>query len=382
MNEKWQVVARAHGRTELAGNHVDHQGGTVLAATIDCACEIHMRARDDSRVHMLCDGFPDVAFDLGSPGALVPQESERFTTAALVRGCTAQLIAHGVPVRGFDAHLTSDIASGGGLSSSAAVELAIICGLDCLFGANDIPYVTRAQMGRTAECDFFGKPCGLMDQSVIAHGGIVAIDFADENAPVVEHICCNFESENWSMLLVDSHVSHDDETEAFSQIPDDMHQVAQFFDAERLHDVEERAFLSQMSVLRNVVGDRATLRALHYFNEDKLVHERINALKRNDIARFVALSQRSGISSAQYLQNISTSGSARQGAMVALACCDIALDGCGSARIHGGGFGGKIQVVLPTAHVDVFAANVDALLGRPSCQPVSIVDEKASAQWI
>lgn len=382
MNENWQVIARAHGRTELAGNHVDHQGGTILAATIGCACELRVRARADSRVNMHCDGFANVAFDLGEHDALMPRGNERFTTAALLRGCIAQLEAFGVHVRGFDAYLTSDIDSGGGLSSSAAVELAIVCGLDCLFGANDIPPMTRAHMGRTAELDFFGKPCGLMDQSVIAHGGIVAIDFSDENAPVIEHINCSFGDGEWSMLLVDSHASHEDETDAFSQITDDMHQVALFFGKLRLHDVGASALYSQMPALRDTLGDRATLRALHFFNEDRLVHERIDALKHNDIEHFAALSRRSSVSSAQYLQNISVAGSLQQSAMIALACCDTALDGSGSARIHGGGFGGKIQVILPTADVDSFVARIDALLGRPSCQPIEIVDEKASARWI
>ncbi len=382
MSSAWQVRAYAHGRTELAGNHVDHQGGTILAATIDCGCEMLVHANGGSQVHVTCAGFPDVAFDLSEPDALLPHDGEKLTTQALVRGCVAQLIAYGIPVQGFEAQLTSTVPAGGGLSSSAAVELACICALDALFGNNDIDEIERAKMAKNAECDFFGKPCGLMDQCAIACGGIVSIDFTDEDAPKIEHIAADFASHGWSMLLVDTLAEHCNENDAFSQIPYDMQYVAGQFGRQRLEDVGASAFFEHIADVRSACGDRATLRALHYFNEIALVRKRIDALKEQDIARFVTLTQRSSASSAQYLQNLSVAGAPDQSAMLALALADIALDGCGSCRIHGGGFGGKIQIILPTARADEFIARMDQLLEPGCCQPIHIVDEKAHAQWM
>lgn len=378
----WQVRAYAPGRTELAGNHVDHQGGTVIAATIDCGCTMFARANGSTLVHVDCDGFSAVEFDLLEPDALQPHEDEKLTTQALIRGCVAQMMALGVPVSGFTARLESTVPPGGGLSSSAAVELACICALDCLFGDGNTSPMARARMGKAAECDFFGKPCGLMDQGAIACGGIVAIDFSDETNPCVERIDCDLSASGWSMLLVDSHAEHSAQNDAFSQIPYDMQHVAHFFGKTRLEDVGAPVFYERFSQVREHVGDRAALRALHYFNEVGLVRERIDALKSSDIARFVELTRRSAVSSAQYLQNISVATDPDQSAMVALAIADVALDGRGSCRIHGGGFGGKIQVIFPSSDTDAFIAQVDAQLGQNSCQPIRIVDEGAHAEWI
>ncbi len=382
MSEKWQVRAYAHGRTELAGNHVDHQGGIILAATIDCGCEMLVRTNGSSKVHIQCEVFPDVLFDLDKPDALEPHEEEKLSTQALIRGCIAQVAAYGIPVRGFDAQLTSTVPAGDGLSSSAAVELACICALDALFGNNAIPEIERAKMAKAAECDFFGKPCGLMDQCAIACGGIVAIDFFDENTPVVEHIDADFSSNGWDMLLVDTLAEHCNENDAFSQIPYDMQYVARHFGKQRLEDLGRTTFLKHITDIRSACGDRATLRALHYFNETALVRERIQALKERDFERFVALTQRSSASSAQYLQNLSVAGAPDQSAMVALALADIALDGCGSCRIHGGGFGGKIQIILPATQTETFINRMESMLEPGCCQPIRIVDEKACAKWM
>ena len=382
MNAPWQVRAYAHGRTELAGNHVDHQGGIALAATIDCGCELYARANAKTVVDIECEGFPSIHINLDEPGVFEPHEDEQLTTQALIRGCISQLVAYGIPVKGFDAHLSSNIPAGGGLSSSAAVELACVCALDALFGNNDTDPIRRAQMAKIAECDFFGKPCGLMDQTAIACGGIVAIDFADESAPAIEHIDCDFASSGWDMFLVDTFAEHCNENEAFSQIPYDMQSVARSFGKQRLEDAGASLFYEHFGETRSQCGDRATLRALHYFNETALVHKRIDALKTNDIARFVELTKRSSASSAQYLQNLSVAGASDQSAMIALALTDIALDGCGSCRIHGGGFGGKIQVILPAERSDAFVCRMEHLLNVGCCQPIQIVDEKAQAQWM
>lgn len=382
MNRTWQVRAVAHGRSELAGNHVDHQGGKVLAATIDRSCVMHAASDSTSRVHILSDGFEDVLIDLDEPRAFEPHVEERLTSTALVRGCIAGLVAHGLPISGFEAQVSSSVPAGSGLSSSAAFELACICALDALFGSNDLPAFLRARIGREAECAFFGKPCGLMDQTAIAYGGICAIDFANETSPQVERIDCDIATSGWSMLLVDSRTDHANQNAAFSQITHDMQSVALYFGHKRLGDIDPARFLEQLAGVRAELGDRAALRALHYYNETKLVSQRIDALKANDLSRFMQLSQRSSASSAQYLQNLSVAGAADQSALVALALADITLDGCGSSRIHGGGFGGAIQVLLPAQHEAAFVEAMEALLGAGCCLPVRIVDEGAGARWI
>ena len=377
-----QVKAIAHGRTELAGNHTDHEGGTVLAATIDCACKMTAAAEDGTYVRISCDGFDDIEFDLARPDALIAHKEERYTTAALIRGCIVQLVAHNIAVRGFSAQLTSSIPSGAGLSSSAAVELACICTLDALFGHNDIDACERARMAKIAECEYYGKPCGLMDQTAIACGGIVAIDFRDEEKPAIERIDYDFDASDWSILLVDSRAEHGNQTSAFAELTDDMHAVAKLFGLYRLEDVGAQAFFARFADTRERLGDRATLRALHYFNEVSLVRKRIAALKAADMPLFVELTRRSSASSAQYLQNLSVAGSPDQSAMVALALCDIALDGRGSCRIHGGGFGGLIQIILPRAIEDEFATRICAYLGKDCCRKIKICDEGARAAWI
>ena len=371
------VRAFAPGRTELAGNHTDHQGGRVVAAAVSCGVEIELRENGLGRARLESDGFAPVDVDVRE---CVPREAERTTTAALVRGVVAGLRDGGVPVGGFDARATSTVPSGGGLSSSAAFELALGSGLCKLFGGERPKPVALARIGQAAERDFFGKPCGLMDQLAVACGGVCAFDFADPRLPVIERIDFDFADHGFALCLVDAHCDHSRYTEEYAQVARDMDAVARFMGAPVLSQVPEDAFFERFGDVRATLGDLPALRGLHYYHEMRLVDVRVDALRRGDIQAFLAATRQSGASSAQYLQNVSTSDRASQPAMVALALCDTLLQGEGAARIHGGGFGGTIQVFVPVDRLERFAGAIDAQLGEGSCRAYRIVREGAHAE--
>ena len=372
-----EVRAYAPGRTELAGNHTDHQGGRVIAAALDCGIEVTVRPNNSSRACVESAGFPVFEIDITD---VAPCESERFTTAALVRGVVAGLRAQGVDVSGFDAKVTSTVPAGGGLSSSAAFELALAQALMGAAGnhladtsAVDSPLspVELAKIGQAAERVFFGKACGLMDQLAVALGGVAAIDFHDEE-PHIEHIDFDFAAHGYALCLINTHCDHSRYTEEYSQVPKDMNAVAEYLGACVLSQIPESAFLERFKEVRSKLGDVPALRALHYYYENRLVDARAAALQAGEIDEFLRLTRLSGASSAQYLQNVSTYDRAEQPAMVALALADMLLEGEGACRIHGGGFGGTVQAFVPLDRVDTFARALDAHLGEGSCQIYSV----------
>ena len=384
------VRAFAPGRTELAGNHTDHQGGRVVAAAVSCGIEMEVCPRSDEIARVESEGFAPVVIDVrdGEPSA-----EERFTTAALVRGVVTGLRAAGVEVGGFDARVSSTVPAGGGLSSSAAFELALGAALCELGGApivdvcsaavkqtstTDVPLVRLAKIGQVAERDFFGKACGLMDQLAVALGGVVAIDFAGEE-PRVERIDFDFERCGYALCLIDTHCDHSLYTEEYSQVARDMDAVAAFLGARVLSQVSEEAFFERLGDVRGELGDVPALRGLHYYHECHLVDARTRALRDGDIEAFLHFTRASGASSAQYLQNVSAFDRASQPAMVALALADKFLEGTGACRIHGGGFGGTVQAFVPTERVGRFKARIDAHLGEGSCQVHRINESGASA---
>lgn len=360
------VYSFASGRTELAGNHTDHQGGRVVAAAVSCGTSMELSSLSGSMARVDSRGFAPFEIDLGSDE---PQETERGTTQALVRGVVAGLRKAGVPVGGFEVRAESDVPPGGGLSSSAAFELALAKGLAALFGDGvQLGPVELAIVGQAAERDYFGKPCGLMDQLAVALGGIAAMDFATEGAPAFERIDFDFEDHGLALCLVDTHCDHSLYTREYAQVATDMAHVAQFMGASRLCEVSEGAFMGRLGDIRDQLGDLPALRGLHYYREMHLVDERIHALKAGDVGAFLNATRQSGASSAQYLQNVSCLGRPEQPAMVALALCDALLGGEGACRIHGGGFGGSVQAFVPIDRVDAFQQGVDAQLGRGSCR--------------
>ena len=364
------VRAYAPGRTELAGNHTDHQGGRVIAAAVDCGIEVTAQLNGGERIRVESEGFAAVDIDATSSE---PRGAERFTTAALVRGVVAGLRDAGVHVAGFDARVTSTVPPGGGLSSSAAFELALGAAVCGLAGLEPDP-VALAKIGQAAERDFFGKACGLMDQLAVALGGIVLIDFSGDD-PQVERLDFNFEEHGYALCLIDTHCDHSRYTEAYSQVALDMNAVAERMGARLLSQVPEQELLERFEGIRADLGDVPALRALHYYHENRLVDARAKALRAGDMSDFLRLTRLSGSSSAQYLQNVSTYDRHEQPAMVALALADLFLQGEGACRIHGGGFGGTVQVFVPAGRVAEFARSMDAHLGAGSCRAYSI-DQK------
>ena len=378
------VRAYAPGRTELAGNHTDHQGGRVIAGAVSCGIQMAVSENGLDCARIASAGFASFEVDLRSD---VPRESERLSTAALVRGVVAGLRAHGVRVGGFDVTATSTIPSGGGLSSSAAFELALGTALVELFGAGcldaadhaDARAIALARIGQAAERDYFGKPCGLMDQLAVALGGMVGIDFADEDHPGIQRLNFDFAQQGYALCLVDTHCDHSRYTHEYAQVADDMRAVARHMGASRLAQVEESAFMNRFEEVRAQLGDLAALRGLHYYNEMRLVAERARALRAGDVDAFLRATRASGSSSAQYLQNVATADRTGQPAMGALALAGWQLQGGGAVRIHGGGFGGTIQAFVPLDRVDAFTCAMDEHLGQGSCRVYEVGGKGAHA---
>lgn len=403
-------VARAFapGRTELAGNHTDHQGGRVIAATLDCGVEFVAQPSGSTMAHVDSPGFAPVDIDLGGcldAEAVAPRFDERATTAALVRGVVAGLRAAGVPVAGFNARVKSDIPAGGGLSSSAAFELALAHvlvvlasqaegGVAEVSGAirnerrrskgatfDSITPLQLARIGQDAERGWFGKPCGLMDQLSIALGGINEIDFSLPSVHF-ERIDFDFDRAGYALFLIDTHCDHSRYTHEYAQVAEDMHAISRFFGATGLVEVTRGEFLARLGDVRSALGDLPALRGLHYYHEMALVEARADALRAGDVAAFLDATRRSGASSAQYLQNVSVPDRAEQPAMVALALADHLAGPHGAARIHGGGFGGTIQAFVPVELADGFKSAIDAQLGAGSCKRYRITTEGAHATWL
>lgn len=372
------VRAFAPGRTELAGNHTDHQGGRVIAATVDRGIEIAAQPSGTNAVHVASVGFDPFELDVDDVAA---RADEKGTTVALVRGVIAGLRDAGIAVPGFVAHASSTIPAGGGLSSSAAFELALASALTCLADERVCPdSVQLARIAQAAERSWFGKPCGLMDQLSIALGGVNEMDFGEGGA-TYERIAFDFEQAGYAIFLIDTHCDHSLYTREYAQVACDMDDVAHLLGYERLSQLPGEVFLAHMDDVRRDLGDLPVLRGVHYFHEMALVDARAEALRAGDIESFLAATRRSGASSAQFLQNVSTFDRRSQPAMVALALADwLAGDG-GAARIHGGGFGGTVQAFVPLDAADTFACAVDACLGDGSCVRYRISEKGAHAEW-
>ena len=361
------VRAFAPGRTELAGNHTDHQGGRAIAATLDCGIAVEARPNGCGRVRLESAGFAPVDIDAS---ALDARASERGTTVALVRGVVGRLVDAGVDVGGFDAVVTSTIPSGGGLSSSAAFELALLSAACALFGeGRSFAPAELATMAVQIERDYFGKPCGMLDQMAIACGGITVLDFSDaSHAPGASPLSFDFEGHGYALCLVDTRCDHSRYTDEYARVARDMFDVARFLGASRLSEVPESAFYERFGDVRRALGDVPALRGLHYYHEMELVAAREEALRQGDVEAFIQATRRSGASSAQYLQNVSTADRSSQPAMVALALVDRAVGPRGACRIHGGGFGGTVQAFVPIDDCEGFARAVDRQLGEGACR--------------
>ena len=377
-NGRRLVRVEAPARTEIAGNHTDHEGGDVIAGALNRSILGVAAANGTNEVRLSSEGFDPITVSLDE---LEPRADEKVTTKGLVRGMAAQLATTGRTPQGFDLVMTSDIPSGGGLSSSAALELAIGRVMEILWEGPTVNAPTLARMGQISEQRYFGKPCGLMDQMSVAVGGIAHMSFLDSENPVVTRLDFDFERAGYAICLVDVGCDHSRFTDEYAAVPDEMHAVAHEFGVDRLCEVDAESFDAAVSVLREKLGDRALLRAIHYYREEELVHARRDALAAGDIDGFLELTRESGASSAMFLQNVSCGGS-YQPAMVALGLAERLLAGLGATRIHGGGFGGSIQAFVPLDDVRDFTSGMDSWLGEGSCERYAISTEGARASWL
>lgn len=377
---EWEVKAFAPGRAELAGNHMDHQGGRVVSAAVAQGTQVLARPNDDLMIRVRSKGYMPFEFSIAQESDLRPQLGEAGTSAGLVRGMIAGLAAAGVEPRGFDAEVSTTLPPGGGLSSSASFEMAIGRAIEALAGADPLPPLQLAAIGAKAEQTFFCKPCGLQDQSASACGGISLLDFVNPNQPTATPIDFDFRNHGHVVVLVDTRCDHSQFNAEFTKVVNDMFRAAEFFGTQRMGQVDEANYLARIREVARRLGDDVALRGFHYYNELHLVDLRVAALRAGDIDAYLLATRRSAVSSAQYLQNVSVPGSAQQPAMMALALADRLLDGKGACRIHGGGFGGTIQAYVPLEMLDAFVEGMERTLGQGVCNVVEIIPQGAFAQ--
>lgn len=355
------------GRTEIGGNHTDHNHGKVLAASVNLDSIAAALKTEDDTITVFSEGYQEpfvVHLD-----SLRPVDHERGTTSALIRGIAARFRELGYRAGGFRARCTSDVLVGSGLSSSASIEILISTILNALYNNRSVDLLTLAIIGQYAENVYFDKPCGLMDQIACSVGGIVTIDFKDPAKPKVRRVACDFSRTGYSLLVVDTGGNHADLTEEYASIPREMRSVAGHLGKEFLRGISEKELLSTMKELRTTLGDRAVLRALHFLEDDERVDREVSALGRNDFPAFLRLVNESGLSSFRWLQNCYSSRTVReQGIPVALALTErfIEKTGRGAARVHGGGFAGTIQVFLPKKRVPDYIRLMESVF-TPGC---------------
>lgn len=408
----------ASGRTELGGNHTDHQNGQVLAAAVDmriravvspverddgtccseCGCE------NQNLVQIYSEGFGMIELDIAD---LSVREEEKGTTAGLIRGVLAGLVEQGFKVGGFKAYVTSDIPAGSGLSSSAAFEVLIGRIISGLYNDDSISYVELAKIGQYAENVYYGKPCGLMDQIACASGKTVYIDFAYDGCPIIEEIDFDFSRCGYELCITNTGGSHADLTDEYAAVPEEMSAVAELFNdgscswqddgscaKHKLRGITSEQLLEKASEIREKAGDRALLRALHFVGETERAKAEAEALKDGDFGEFLRLMKESGDSSYKLLQNVYASGghascgedgtaacsrSSEQPIAVALAVSELVLGEDGVCRVHGGGFAGTIQAFVKSEAVGRYKAAMDKLFGDGACMVMSFACDSEEA---
>ncbi len=360
------------GRTEISGNHTDHNRGKVIAASINLD-SIAAAAKHNEHIKIFSDGYESpFEVDLNK---LEICKSESGTTTALIRGIAAGFKQKGYKIGGFEAFITSDVLQGSGLSSSASVEVLIGTILNHFYNNAEILPEEIAKISQFSENKYFMKPCGLMDQMACAVGGIIGIDFKETESPIVEKINFEFSRENYSLIIVHTGGSHFNLTEEYASIPEEMFSVAAHLGRDVCREINFQTYLENITELRNKVSDRALLRALHFFKENNRVAKQIEALKNSDFPLFLKYVKESGNSSFKWLQNIySSSNVSCQNITLALAMTEefIEINGAGACRIHGGGFEGTIQVFIPKTNVKDYQKFITGLFSDFKIYELSI----------
>jgi galactokinase len=366
------------GRAEIGGNHTDHNCGKVIAASINFDSIAVSSVNQDNKV---------ILYSVGYEGPFVvnldntePIEDEKDSTAALLRGIAAGFKNRGYKTGGFNAFITSDVLIGSGLSSSASIEVLIGTIFNHFYNDDKITSLEIAKIGQYSERNFFGKPCGLMDQITCATGGIIAIDFFDPEYPLIKKIDFDFAKTGYKLLVVDTETNHSDLTEDYAAIPAEMKQVAKYFGKEYCSKIKFDDLLPEIKSIRKKISDRAILRAIHFFEENKRVDEQVDALNDHNFEKFLSLVNESGNSSFNYLQNIySPKNINKQGLALALAISNkfIKMKGKGACRVHGGGFAGTILVCIPENLIEEYKKFISCLVEEVSIKIVSIRDHGA-----
>ncbi len=360
------------GRSELSGNHTDHNRGCVIAASIDLDIIAVAAPSKNSVIRIKSEGFPEDEVNLDT--FREPDPARFGRSDALIAGMAEGFVKNGHRVGGFDAYTTSNVLKGSGISSSAAFEDMVGNILSHLYNDGSVDNVEIAKLAQYTENRFFGKPCGLMDQVACAVGGIVAIDFQKTDAPVIEKLDFDISAAGYNLCIVNTGGNHADLTEDYASVPAEMKSVAAYFGKEVLREVPEEEVLAAIPDLRKQVGDRAILRALHFYAENKRVAAQKEALRAHSVESFFEGVLASGRSSFCYLQNVyTTKNLSEQGLSLALCLAERTLAGKKAAwRVHGGGFAGTVQAFVPTAEVEAFRQVMDAAFGEGQCMVLRI----------
>lgn len=361
----------APGRSEIGGNHTDHQRGRVVAAAVNLDIIAAARKRSDNTIVLKSEEY--VKYDTIDITELSPVPEEKERSAAVIRGICARCRELGYQIGGFNAYTISSVLKGSGLSSSAAFEILVVTIISHFYNDGKIDPVTAAQIAQYAENVYFGKPSGLLDQSASSVGGFTAIDFKDPKKPQFEKISLELKDYGYNLCVVDTGGNHADLTCEYAAVPADMKKVAEYFGKEVLRDVDENEFMAEIHNLRSKLGDRPVLRAMHFFSDNKIAAEEAEALKSGDFDRFKRLVMESGRSSFMYLQNVfACSAPEEQGLTLALAVTERVLGGKGAYRVHGGGFAGTIQAYVPDELLEVYRSEIEKVFGAGSCYVLSV----------
>ncbi len=364
------AIFSAPGRTEIGGNHTDHQRGKVLAGSINLDVIAVVAPNEDNIIRIQSEGFRFNTIDLAD---LSIHEDEIDHSEALVRGVVARFAQLGCTVTGFDAYTTSTVLKGSGLSSSAAFEVLVGTIINTMYFDSQCDAVQIAQIGQYAENVYYGKPSGLLDQMASSVGAMVTVDFADASAPVVERVDFDFAATGHALCIIDSGADHADLTPEYAAVPGELKEVCAHFGKSVLREVDEAEFYRALPELREKVGDRAVLRAIHVYDDNRRVAREVEALRAGDFDTFLACVKESGLSSWRCLQNVVPAGYTRnQEVALALTLAERLLGGRGACRVHGGGFAGTIQAYVPMDLLEHFRSEMERVLGEGSCHVLSI----------
>lgn len=363
----------APGRTEIGGNHTDHQHGRVLAGSVNIDMIAAAAPNDKNQLRVQSEGYDLCVIDLND---LEARKEEENTTASLLRGECAAFTQRGAKLAGLDVYISSNVPKGSGVSSSAAFEVLIGVILNDCFMTEKVSPIAIAQIGQWAENVYFGKPCGLMDQMASSVGNIITIDFASPAKPVVEPVAVDFSKAGLALCILDSGADHADLTDEYAAIPAECRAVAAVCGGEVLRDVPFETFLAKLPECRRQCGDRAVLRAFHVYADNDRVAKQVAALHNGDFGTFLSLVNESGCSSWEYLQNVIPAGyKEHQEVGVTIAAAKHLLGDKGAVRVHGGGFAGTVQAFVPVEMLDEFKAGMEAILGEGRCHVLSIRPE-------